>query len=196
MIHIKQAIIVEGKYDRMKLSEITDAPVVETGGFNLFHDKDKQLLIKTLSDKTGIIILTDSDPAGIKLRSFISDIAKKGKVIHAYVPEIEGKEQRKNHPGAAGLIGVEGVDAQKLEELLRKVIVCEKSDKKDEVSFSEWYEAGFTGRADSKQKRADFFKAHGIPGTLSQKQALKYLNSIYSAEYLRKEMGLLSITHD
>lgn len=191
MIHIEQAIVVEGKYDRMKISEVTDAPVVETGGFNLFRDKEKQSLIKKLSDTIGIIILTDSDPAGIKLRSFVADIAKNGIVIHAYVPEIEGKEQRKNHPGAAGILGVEGIDAATLEELLRRTAVYDSADKKDEVSFSEWYEAGFSGKADSKQKRTCFLKAHGIPGTLSQKQALKYLNSIYSAEYLRKEMGLI-----
>lgn len=191
MIHIEHAIVVEGKYDRMKISEVTDAPVVETGGFNLFRDKEKQSLIKKLSDTIGIIILTDSDPAGIKLRSFVADIAKNGIVIHAYVPEIEGKEQRKNHPGAAGILGVEGIDAATLEELLRRTAVYDSADKKDEVSFSEWYEAGFSGKADSKQKRTSFLKAHGIPGTLSQKQALKYLNSIYSAEYLRKEMGLI-----
>ncbi len=191
MIHIEQAIVVEGKYDRMKISEVTDAPVVETGGFNLFRDKEKQSLIKKLSDTIGIIILTDSDPAGIKLRSFIADIAKNGKVIHAYVPEIEGKEQRKNHPGAAGILGVEGIDTVTLEELLRKTTVCGRDEIKDEVSFSEWYEAGFSGKSDSKQKRMAFLKAHGIPGTISQKQALKYLNSIYSAEYLRKEMGLI-----
>ena len=191
MIHIEQAIVVEGKYDRMKISEVTDAPVVETGGFNLFRDKEKQSLIKKLSDTIGIIILTDSDPAGIKLRSFISDIAKDGKVLHAYVPEIEGKEQRKNHPGAAGILGVEGIDAITLEDLLRKTTIGGRTDKKDEVSFSEWYEAGFSGKPDSKQKRTAFLKAHGIPGAISQKQALKYLNSIYSAEYLRKEMGLI-----
>ena len=191
MIHIEQAIIVEGKYDRMRLSEVTDAPVLETGGFNLFHDKDKQALIRNFSDKIGIIILTDSDPAGMKLRSFIAEIAQNGKVIHAYIPEIEGKEQRKNRPGAAGILGVEGIDSAALEELLREVTANDRPGEKDEISFSEWYEAGFSGKAESRQKRIDFLRAHGIPGTVSQKQALKYLNSIYPAEYLRKEMGLV-----
>ena len=190
MIHIDQAIIVEGKYDRMRLSEVTDAPIVEAGGFNLFHDLEKQSLIKKLSETAGIIILTDSDPAGGKLRSFIAEIAKGGKVIHAYVPEVKGKEQRKTQPGAAGILGVEGIDNGTIEHILMKVTESQVSDEKDIVSSSEWYEAGFSGREGSRLRREEFLLAHGLPRTISQKQALKYLNSIYSAEDLRKEMGL------
>lgn len=191
MIHICQAIVVEGKYDRMHLNEITDAPVIETGGFNLYKDMDKQDLIRRFSKETGIIILTDSDPAGRKLRSFIADIAKDGKVYHAIVPEIEGKEPRKPQPGAAGILGVEGVGKRILEEVLRSV-AGEPDCREDEapVTLAEWFDAGLTGGAKSKQKRAEFLKAHGLPGNLSQKQALRYLNSIYSPDELRKELLL------
>ncbi|MDO5136861.1 MAG: DUF4093 domain-containing protein [Oscillospiraceae bacterium] len=190
MIHIDQAIIVEGKYDRMRLSEVTDAPIVEAGGFNLFHDEEKQSLIKKFSETTGIIILTDSDPAGGKLRSFIAKIARGGKVVHAYVPEVKGKEQRKTQPGAAGILGVEGIDNRTIEDILMAVAENQGSDDGEEVSFSEWYEAGFSGREGSRQRREEFLLAHGLPRTLSQRQALKYLNSIYSSDDLRKEMGL------
>ena len=191
MIHICQAIVVEGKYDRMHLNEITDAPVIETGGFNLYKDMDKQDLIRRFSKETGIIILTDSDPAGRKLRSFIADIAKDGKVYHAIVPEIEGKEPRKPQPGAAGILGVEGVGKSILEEVLRSV-AGEPDRREDEapVTLVEWFDAGLTGGEKSKQKRTEFLKAHGLPGNLSQKQALRYLNSIYSPDELRKELLL------
>ena len=190
MIHIDHAIVVEGKYDRMRLNEVTDAPIVEAGGFNLFHDKEKQSLIKRLSETIGIIILTDSDPAGAKLRSFIAQIAMGGEVIHAYVPEVEGKEQRKTQPGAAGILGVEGINNDTIERILLAVTEDQNSDDEDEVTFFEWYEAGFSGKDGSKQRREDFLMAHGLPGSISQRQALKYLNSIYSAEDLRKDMGL------
>lgn len=189
MIHISQAIVVEGKYDRMHLNEITDAPVIETGGFNLYKDTDKQDLIRRFSKETGIIILTDSDPAGRKLRSFIADIAKNGKVYHAHVPEIEGKEPRKPQPGAAGILGVEGVGRSILEDVLRAVTKGQDCrDDADPVTSAEWFEAGLSGGENSKQRRAEFLKAHGLPGNLSQKQALRYLNSIYSPDELRCEL--------
>ena len=190
MIHIDKTIVVEGKYDRMRLSGVTDAPVIETGGFNLYKNKEAKELIKRMARETGIIVLTDSDPAGLKLRSYIDDLVKDGTVIHAYVPEIAGTERRKSHPGAAGILGVEGIDDDVIEKVLAAAAQESGAVQQDSVSFAEWYEAGLSGKENSSRKRRDFLLAHGLPGNLSQKQALKYLNAIYPADELRKEMGL------
>ena len=190
MIHIDKAIVVEGKYDRMRLSGVTDAPVIETGGFNLYKNGEVRDLIKRMARDTGIIVLTDSDPAGLKLRAYIGSLVREGTVIHAYVPEICGTERRKTHPGAAGILGVEGIEDDVIENILRAVTQESGTEGRDRVSFAEWYEAGLSGQENSRQKRRDFLMAHGLPGDLSQKQALKYLNAVYPAEELRKDMGL------
>ena len=171
MIHLEQAIVVEGKYDRIKLSELTDAPIIETGGFNLYHDSEKKELIRRFAKEKGIIILTDSDPAGMKLRSYISDLVNSERVYHAYVPEIKGKEHRKAHAGAAGILGVEGIEGETIEKALLTAVSTKNSvglEKDAPITVSDWYEAGLTGKPDSKKRRSEFLRAHGLPGNLSQ----------------------------
>jgi len=111
---IKLPIIVEGRYDKSKISSIFDATVITTGGFAIFNSKEKRALIKKLAERGGIILLTDSDAGGVQIRSYLSGILPKDRIFHLYIPEVEGKERRKRAPSKAGLLGVEGMDAESL----------------------------------------------------------------------------------
>ena len=129
MISIKEAIIVEGKYDKIKLSQITDAVIVAVNGFNIFKDESKQKLIKKLSDSKGIIVLTDSDRAGFLIRNFICGITDNKNIKHAYIPQIEGVEKRKQTVSKDGFLGVEGINDAIIEEAIKKA-ATENKDKK------------------------------------------------------------------
>ena len=109
MQSLKQALVTEGKFDRVKLSSLFDAVIIETGGFNVFSNSETRELIKRFARTTGIIVLTDSDPAGRKIRSYINSFVKEGNVLNAFVPAVDGKEKRKIKPGAAGILGVHGI---------------------------------------------------------------------------------------
>ncbi len=125
MIKTDLALVVEGKYDRMKLEGIVDALVVTTDGFNIFRDEEKQRLIKRLAAETGIVIFTDSDEAGFRIRRFVSDICRSGRVLNAFIPDLAGKERRKQKAGKAGLLGVEGVTREIIERALRDALGAE-----------------------------------------------------------------------
>lgn len=114
MITIKEAIIVEGKYDKMRLKSVVNATIIETNGFRIFKDKEKVSLIKQLAQKQGIIVLTDSDGAGFVIRNHLKNIVPKEQIKHAYIPQIKGKEKRKDAPSKEGTLGVEGIDEQQL----------------------------------------------------------------------------------
>ena len=120
MIHIAQAIIVEGKYDKIKLSSILDAVILVTNGFHIFHDAEKMSLIRYYAKTTGVIILTDSDTAGFKIRHYLKGAVHEGKLYHVYIPDIYGKERRKDKPSAEGKLGVEGIDKKRLLEAFGK----------------------------------------------------------------------------
>ena len=109
MLRLKEAVIVEGRYDKIKLKSLVDAPVIETNGFRVFSDKEKQNLIRKIADVRGILVLTDSDGAGFVIRNFLRGVVDKSKIKHCYIPQIEGKEKRKAQKGREGLLGVEGV---------------------------------------------------------------------------------------
>lgn len=120
MIHVAQAIIVEGKYDKIKLSSLLDAVILTTNGFHIFHDADKMALIRYYAKTTGIIILTDSDTAGFRIRNYLKGAVHDGKLFHVYIPDIYGKERRKLKPSAEGKLGVEGIDKNALLAALKK----------------------------------------------------------------------------
>ena len=120
MIKIEQAVIVEGRYDKIKLSSLIDALIIETDGFSIFKDKEKQKLIKRLANEKGILILTDSDSAGFKIRSFLGGSVPEDKVFHAYIPDIFGKEKRKSEYSKEGKLGVEGVPSNVIYEALER----------------------------------------------------------------------------
>jgi ribonuclease M5 len=177
----------------MKLNTVLDAPIIETGGFHVMKDPELRGMIGNFADTVGVVILTDSDHAGHKLRSYLHEICSTGRVYDAYIPEVPGKEARKSRPGAEGILGVEGIDPDIiLESVLDAVSPCSGTD--DPVTASEWFSAGLSGCVNSAQRRADFLRKHGLPSSLSNKQALRYLNAVPGPEILRRELELLGKT--
>lgn len=180
MIKLKQAVIVEGKYDKIKLSRIIDAPIIQTDGFGIFKDKELQSLIRILAKTNGIVVLTDSDSAGFKIRSFIGSTVAQQDIIHAYIPDIFGKERRKTEPSKEGKLGVEGVPEKVIMQALENAgVFCEeKPGDKRMITKLDLYEYGFAGRADSAVKRRELLKYYSLPSRLSANALVKVLNCI------------------
>lgn len=180
MIKIKEAVIVEGKYDKIRLSGILDAVIVETDGFAVFKDKEKQHLIRFLAEKRGIIIMTDSDSAGFKIRSFLKGIIKNDNVKNVYIPDIYGKEKRKTEMSKEGKLGVEGMETKVIMEALEKAgILYNQNDKKEgrEITHTDFFEDGISGGENSSQIRKFFAKQLGLPELISSSALLKIINS-------------------
>lgn len=183
MLRIKQAIIVEGRYDKIRLSNITDAVVICTNGFSIYKDKQKQELIKSLAAKTGIIILTDSDSAGFQIRSFIRSIVKQGEVLNAVTPDIHGKERRKAQPSKQGKLGVEGIPDELIEQaLINAGAVPEESpaDSGEPITRADLMDCGLIGGENCTQRRRRLQRSLGLPELLSAKLLLEVVNKMYT----------------
>ena len=180
MIRIKQAVVVEGKYDKIRLSNIVDAVIIPTNGFSIYKDKDTAELIKTFAKTTGIVILTDSDSAGFKIRAFLGGSVPEDKVFHAYIPDIFGKEKRKTEYSKEGKLGVEGVPSKVIYEALERAgVVCRETDKTERrlITNVDLYEMGFSGIADCKERKEKFLRFLSLPSRLSTKSFVKVLNT-------------------
>lgn len=193
MIHIAQAIIVEGKYDKIKLSSIMDAVILVTNGFRIFRDPEKMALIRYYAKTTGVIVLTDSDTAGFKIRNYLKGAVQEGKLYHVYIPDIYGKERRKEKPSAEGKLGVEGIDKKRLLEAFAKagILADETAGKTDPITKLDLYELGLSGGADSKQKRKALQKKLGLPDLLSASSLLEVLNTMMTRDELYKKLEML-----
>ncbi len=179
MIKVQQAVIVEGKYDKIRLENIIDAPIITTNGFSIFKDKQKMAYIRKLAEKRGIIILTDSDSAGFLIRSHIGGSLPKDRVKHVYIPDIFGKEKRKAHASAEGKLGVEGISDAVLIKAFEKAGVTgvQQTDEKTHgISKADLFEAGVYGREGSAALRARLLKDLDLPENLSVNGMLKALN--------------------
>lgn len=193
MIKIKQAVIVEGKYDKIKLSGIIDAPIIQTDGFGIFKNKELQKMIKTVAERTGILILTDSDSAGFQIRSFIGSTVDSQYVTHAYIPDIFGKEKRKTEPSKEGKLGVEGVSEKVIMEALSKAgVLCESVDEPERpITKLDLYEFGFTGGENSSEKRAALLKYYGLPSRLTANSLVKVLNCMTTYDEFLKDIRII-----
>lgn len=180
MIKLEQAVIVEGRYDKIKLSSIIDALIIETDGFGIFKDKEKQRLIRRLAEEKGIIIMTDSDSAGFKIRSFLGGSIPNDRITHVYIPDIFGKEKRKTEASKEGKLGVEGVPKEIILASLEKAgVTCRETQKSDrrEITNVDLYELGLSGGTDSRSKREKLLKFLGLPTRLSTSSFVKILNT-------------------
>lgn len=187
MIKVQQAVIVEGKYDKIKLSNILDALIIETNGFQIFKDKEKKNFIKRLADERGIIVLTDSDHSGFQIRSFVSMGIDKSKVKHIYIPDVYGKEKRKAVPSKEGKLGVEGIDDKVLIRLFDSLdIEYSLEENRELITVFDLFEAGLSGKPDAKIKKKEFLKSLRLPEFLSTNSLLSYLNSSMTKEEFYK----------
>lgn len=189
MIKIDRVVIVEGKYDKIKLSSILDAVIIETDGFGIFNNKEKQALIRKLAETKGILILTDSDSAGFVIRSFIKGIVPAEQIKHAYIPDIFGKEKRKTEYSKEGKLGVEGIKPEIIIDALEKAgVFCEETcdREKREITKLDLFEDGLSGRADSSQMRKKLLKHLGLPERITANALVQILNTFLSFEDYKK----------
>ena len=199
MIKIKEAVIVEGKYDKIKLSSLIDGLIIETGGFQIFSDREKIELLRRLADTRGLLILTDSDSAGFLIRNHIQSCIPKEKIRHAYIPDLYGKEKRKLHPSKEGKLGVEGIDPEILLESIRRsgasaIEEAGSSEEKSKITKLDLYEDGFSGGADSSKKRQVLLRELGLPERLTAKALVPVLNSLVNYEEYQKVVKKINLT--
>ncbi|MBQ6153387.1 MAG: DUF4093 domain-containing protein [Ruminococcus sp.] len=192
-LRLKEAVIVEGRYDRIKLCELIASPVIETGGFRVFKDKEKQRLISRIAQKRGILILTDSDAAGFVIRNFLKGIIPLENIKNGYVPEIIGKEKRKPAPSKEGLLGVEGMELAVLREAIKKsgatILGEEPPENRTMISKSDLYDLGLSGRENSKILREELLSSLGLPKYLSTNALVDALNCLYTKEEFEAYMN-------
>lgn len=182
-IKLIEAVIVEGKYDKIKLSNILDAFIIETNGFAIFKDKSKLSFIKKLAKERGIIILTDSDHAGFMIRNYISSGVPKEQIKNVYIPDIFGKEKRKDTPSKEGKLGVEGMTKEVILASLEKAGVSSTSSVCDNpITTVDFYDLGLTGGANSKAKRKAVCKALDLPEFLSTSSLISCINNFMTKE--------------
>ncbi len=184
-IKVDLPIIVEGKYDKITLSSAVDARIITLSGFSVFNSKEKQLLIRRLAEAGGIILLTDSDSGGKQIRSFLSGIVPSDKLYHVYIPQIKGKEKRKSAPSKQGLLGVEGMERELLLKLLSP-FESGKGYKKSsrlserEVTKTELFLDGLSGKENSSQRRARLLELCSLPADMSANAMLDAINMLYT----------------
>ena len=181
MLEISRPIIVEGKYDKIKLSRIVKANIITTDGFGIFSKEEKNLLIRRLAEKRGVIVLTDSDGAGLVIRNHLKNLLPKEKVIHIYTPQIKGKEKRKNEPSKEGFLGVEGMELDWLIKALEPFADGNVPDRM-ELSKADLYELGLSGRDDSEKRRKALATALNLPTNLSANALLEAIRILISKE--------------
>lgn len=192
MIRLKQAVIVEGKYDKITLENVIDALVIPTDGFAIFKNREKCELIRTLARRDGIIVLTDSDSAGQVIRSYIKRICPDGKIIPVYVPQLAGKERRKRTPSKEGFLGVEGMSPEILREaFLRSGVTVSESEKSAEkIRKTDLFRYGLSGGENSAGKRREFSMALGLPREMSANAFLDVLNVMYTPREFEERVKL------
>ncbi len=194
MIKIKEAIVVEGRYDKIKLSSIVDAPIIETNGFRIFSDKEKQSLIRKIADVRGILVFTDSDGAGFVIRNFLKGAVDNSKIKHCYIPQIEGKEKRKAQKSKEGFLGVEGVSDEVIITAIKNsgaTVIGEERSAENKISKADLFVLGLTGAENAEHNRKKLLKHLNMPSYLSTNAMLTALNCLYSFEELKEILEAL-----
>ena len=188
MVKIKEAILVEGRYDRNTLSQIVDAPILETNGFGIFKDKKQMALLRTVAERRGLIVFTDADGAGFVIRNHIKSAIPGKYLKHAYTPDIFGKERRKDKAGKEGKLGVEGMKPEIILEALRRAgatIEGEDAPQTQTITKQDLMDLGLSGGADASAKRLALLKKLNLPEHMSANAMLQALNLLYSLEELK-----------
>ena len=196
-IKIGKPIVVEGKYDKIALSQIIEGNIFTTGGFGVFNSKEKQMLLRRLAEERGLILLTDSDGGGRQIRAFLQEILPKDKLIQLYIPKIAGKEKRKSEPSKEGTLGVEGMEAQLIHDLLLPFSSEEGSDaalrvreiSENPLSKVDFFIDGLTGAENSSQKRDALAAKFSLPCGMTPKALLEALKVVATYEEYLAAVG-------
>jgi ribonuclease M5 len=198
MVKIKEAIVVEGRYDKNTLSQLVDAPILETSGFGIFKDKQQLSLLRRVAQNRGLIVFTDSDGAGFVIRNHLKSVIPAKFLKHAYIPDIYGKEKRKAAPGKEGKLGVEGMRPEIILDALRKAGATmdgEEVTARQQITKQDLMALGLSGGKDSSTLRLALLKKLGLPQHMSANAMLQALNLLYSREELVEIIETLEINH-
>lgn len=189
MVKLRQAIVVEGRYDVNTLRQLVDAPIFETRGFGIMNDRERLALLRAAARRRGLIILTDSDGAGFVIRNFLKNALHGENILQAYIPDIYGKEKRKSAPGKEGKLGVEGMRPEVLLEALRRAGATIEGEDAPlpgaRITKADLYAAGLTGGADSRAARQRLLEQLNLPERLSTNALLEVLNALMTREAFR-----------
>ena len=188
MLRIREAVVVEGRYDKNALSQVVDTLILETAGFGIFKDPERMALLRRAAERRGLIVLTDSDGAGFVIRNRIKSAVQTGTVKHAYIPDVYGKERRKRKPGKEGKLGVEGMPPQVLEQVLRRAgaeFLGEDAPPLQDgppLTKGDFFAAGLTGTPDSASRRRSLLNRLELPEHMSTNALLSVLNGCYTCQ--------------
>lgn len=198
MIRIREAIVVEGRYDVNTVRQVVDTVVLESGGFRIFHDKDQLRLLRKIAATRGLIVLTDSDGAGFVIRNYIKGALPPGSIKQAYIPDIAGKERRKRHGSKEGKLGVEGMRPEVILEALRRAGATfedeleSSSQRTTPISKADFFAWGLSGHQDSVKRRAAVLKALDLPSHMTANALLEFINAVSSRAELEEIINRLS----
>ena len=198
MLKLNQAVLVEGKYDAARLTNLVDATILTTDGSRVFRDKELQNMLKRIAAAQGLIILTDSDDAGFRIRHFVTGLVGAEHVLQAYVPAVPGKEARKQAPGKEGLLGVEGIADDLILQGLQTALdsapapqTAAQDADRTAITYTDLYEWGISGTANSADRRRALLARLGLPPRLSKKELLQVLNTLYTWESLDAQIEMM-----
>ena len=206
-LELRETVIVEGRYDKIKLSECIASPIIETGGFRVFKDKEKQHLIRAIAERRGILIMTDVDSAGFVIRNFLRGIVPEDRIYHAYIPTVEGKEKRKAESSKEGILGVEGIDRDALIESIRNsgahivsvgkgLEAPEDTDSEvkivqSEITKADFFDYGLTGFENSAAYRVEILSSLGLPKYLTTNAMISALNCLFTKDEFEQYLSRL-----
>lgn len=192
-LKISQVVLVEGKYDKIKVDSVVDATILTTDGFGIFKEKEKTALLRRLAAERGLIVVTDSDGAGLVIRNYITSILPKSQVTHLYIPQIKGKEVRKAIPSKEGTLGVEGMEADLLRGLFEPFAVGRTAPEWEAVTKYDLYADGLSGGAGSEARRQALAKAIDLPSGLSSNALIEAINLLGGRLLYEKALDLLKM---
>lgn len=190
-LNVHQVVLVEGRYDKIKLDSLIDATILTTDGFGIFKEKEKAALLRRLAAERGLIVVTDSDGAGLVIRNYISSILPKSQVTHLYIPQIKGKESRKAAPSKEGTLGVEGMDADLLRRLFEPFAAGHQLPEWECVTKLDLYEDGLSGSEGSEARRAKLALALDLPSGLSANALIEAINLLGGRALYESALGAL-----
>ena len=192
MVKVKEAIVVEGRYDKNTLSQVVEAPILQTDGFGIMNNKEQLALLRHVAQKRGLIVFTDSDGAGFVIRNHLKSTIPASQLLHAYIPDIPGKEKRKAAPGKEGKLGVEGMTPEIILRALQQAgaTVEGQSEKRNigSITKQDFMELGLSGTADSSTRRKKLLKQLALPEHMSSNALLQALNLLYDLSGLTEIM--------